>query len=212
MGRHKANIESKLEDLRLLILEDSSASDTWRYIQDESQFFGVISAYLDGDEENPLRHNDLKAMVRKRNLGYIEVQGGYEKVERENSVEIGREEALIVFNISRKTLIRLAKQYEQEHVIYRDASEFSLISTHPRSGAPEGSVLLSFEKQAGESHLDLAKRALRSFFAPLLKGTHVGQRLVFRIEERIYTGWISRYIAGAPFWVTIHEEEIEVER
>lgn len=55
--------------------------------------------------------------------------------------------------------------------------------------------------------LEEVKKLIANYFASLAKnhGVDVEGHTLFRLEKRIFTGIISRFTPGAPFWATVYE-------
>jgi len=186
------------------IIAESSLSRVYQHIQEPSRSFGVISANRadNSDAENNKLYAELKTAVRAMGLGFIEMRGGYK-----GDQGFVTEPSLFVPSISRKQIVELGKKYNQHSVIFKDASEFSLIGTNESAGI--GKTLSSFKFGSGKENIVLAQEAMKDFFSSLLKGGDRGKKFLFRMEEKEVWGFFQHAYAPKgvePKWNVIYEE------
>lgn len=179
------------------LLNESSLSRIWQYVEDDNKSFGIVSASHKGDSS---KYGDLKDTVRKLGFGYIDLQGGYTEIEGFVS-----ELSLFIPTIDKKTLIKLGQKYNQESVIYKDGDEFSLIGTNDIYGV--GKVIKKFIKSGGKNNMSMAAEITKEFFSQLLKGSHKGRKFVFRLQEYKEYNSISRMGGLKPFWFSLIEKD-----
>ena len=112
--------------IKNVILQESSLSRVWKYVQDDSASFGVISPfrkYLSRDE-NLERYKELKSFVRNNlKLGYIELEGGFKE-----EGDWVNEKTLFIPSISKERLLFLGDYYDQYSVIYKDNNDNLIIT------------------------------------------------------------------------------------
>ncbi len=188
-------------------LQESSISRIFQHIENDKSF-GVVSAFR-GDyskKENMDRHAKLKETIRDSGYGFIEMRGGYNG--DEGFVE---ELSLFVPQITRKDIIKFGEEFEQHSVIYKDATEFSLIGTNASAGV--GKIMTNFVR-GGKKNLDMAKDSIKDFFSSLLKGSDRGKKYVFRVEEKEVNSFNRAAYAPPEHkelkWFPIIEEGIDI--
>ncbi len=193
-----------------IALDESSFSRVWTHIRQDKRSFGVISPFRspaerglpkkENDKTNEDNYTELKNAVRTLGYGYIELQGGFKS---ESGFNL--EKSLFIPNIKRKEAIELGKKYDQYSVLYKNAQEFVEIGTNKHSGV--GRVKNRFEYKE-EKNLVLAQDAMRDFFSKLIKGSHRGQKFLFKLQEK-EVGSFNRMAYGqTPLaWTTIYEEK-----
>lgn len=141
------------------IIAESSLSRVYQHIEEPGRSFGVISANRadNSNAENNKLYAELKTAVRTMGLGFIEMRGGYK-----GDQGFVTEPSLFVPSISRKQIVELGKKYKQHSVIFKDASEFSLIGTNESAGI--GKTLSSFKFGSGKENIVLAQEAIERIF------------------------------------------------
>lgn len=192
-----------MKSYRTLIAE-SSISRIYQHIEEPGRAFGVVSAFRSDNsaEDNNRLYMEMKGEVRKMGLGFIEMRGGY-KGDQGFSIE----PSLFIPSISRKQIIELGKKYNQHSIIFKDASEFSLIGTNESAGI--GKTLSNFKFGSGKENIVLAQEAMKDFFSSLLKGSDRGKKFLFRMEEKEVWGFLQHAYAPKgvqPKWNVIYEE------
>jgi len=186
------------------LIAESSISRIYQHIEEPGRAFGVISANRadNSDAEHNKLYAELKTAVRTMGLGFIEMRGGYK-----GDQGFVTEPSLFIPSISRKQIIELGKKYNQHSIIFKDASEFSMIGTNESAGI--GKILSSFKFGSGKENLVLAQEAMKDFFSALLKGSHRGKKFLFRMEEKEVWGFLQHAYAPKgvqPKWNVIYEE------
>ncbi len=162
-----------------VILQESSLSRVWKYVQDDSASFGVISPFRKylSRAENLERYKELKSFVRNNlKLGYIELEGGF----KEEGDWIN-EKTLFIPNISKERLLFLGEYYDQYSVIYKDSNEFVEIGTNDASGM--GKVINSFTKKGWDKNMEIDTDLTKEFFSKLAKGSHRDKKFLYSMDE-----------------------------
>lgn len=109
--------------------------------RDASKSFGIITSFRGGKtkKENLANNKKLGNMIRSLNLGFFKLDGhwnectdssiDYKDCSDENK-EVQREPSYFIPNISREQIVKLAKKFEQDSVVYsgEDTRGIELIS------------------------------------------------------------------------------------
>jgi len=177
---------------------ESSLSRILQHIS-STENFGVMSAYRKekSDDQNKADHKQLKASVRKRGYGFIELRGGYDGDEGFFS-----EQSLFIPNIKRSEIIELGKQYDQHSVIHKDKENFALIGTNASAGI--GKTLDKFETGKRDLSIDDVGDKFVDFFSRLEKGSHSSKKFLFKMQEMVETSMYYKMKHGTE-WKTIYE-------
>ncbi len=173
--------EERRKELEEARVDESALSRIRQYIEDDIKPFGTMSgARYDMDNKEKVKKQDeLKKDVRDLGLGFIELRGGYEEVTKDGTaVVVTDEPSLFIPNIKQKDLVALGVKYDQDTVIYKDASNFVLISTNKRTGTSVGSVMTDFKKKVGRENFTFI---IQKLYSELLKGSH--RRRKFKFKE-----------------------------
>jgi len=190
-------------NLRPRNLEESSLSRIMGHIKGERNF-GVVSAFRGGlgKKENMERHAELKDAVRDMGYGFIEMRGGY----KEEDGGFVNELSLFIPNVSKRDIMDLGTKYDQDSVIFKDKSQFSLIGTNRATG--RGAVMVDF-KGGDRDSITLAQDAIKDFFSSLLKGSQRGKKFLFQTEnfvleeKEILSFNEVAYLSKTPRWFQI---------
>jgi hypothetical protein len=162
-----------------IIITETRLSRIWKYIENDSASFGVISPfrkYLSMDE-NLERYKELKSIIKnKLKLGYIELEGGFKE-----EGDWVNEKSLFIPNITKEDLISLGENYDQYSVIYKDRNEFVEIGTNDMSG--KGSIVSNFKKSGWDENMQINTDLTNDFFSKLARGSHRGKKFLFNIKE-----------------------------
>lgn len=156
-------------------LKESSLSRIWTFVEKDKYSFGILSAFRDDYDKkgNMERHKQLKKEVRDRGYGYIEMDGAYPE-----GGKTAKEKSLFIPNISKKDIIDLGIQYEQDSVMYKDAKGFVYIGTNEYTGV--GKVLSTFAHKSGRGNI---VKGLDDLFSALTKGSDKGKKFLFQMKE-----------------------------
>lgn len=165
--------------MKNVIITETRLSRIWKYIENDSASFGVISPfrkYLSIDE-NLERYKELKSIIKnKLKLGYIELEGGFKE-----EGDWVNEKSLFIPNIKKEDLISLGDYYDQYSVIYKDRNEFVEIGTNDMSG--KGSIVSNFKKSGWDQNMQINTDLTNDFFSKLARGSHRGKKFLFNIKE-----------------------------
>ncbi len=200
-----------LEEYRRAIAKDSSVSALWRGVLENKESIAVLSAQEAG-EASFLKHLELKQMIRVRKNPFVEFVGGFYAEDNSAACEV---EAVMVFGLTKKTLLRLAGRLRQEAVLYCDKSgsgwEFQLLSVGDSRTDPNCRPLAAYKGGSGLDEISLTKKALRGFFQALFKKAEVLFKTpaVFRLQEEIALPRLHCYQVAEPLLVINHEEKVE---
>lgn len=120
--------------------------------------FGIISGFQAGKDkkENLKNHNKLKEQIRSLGYGYKEMKGFW----KGESKELEEEYSLFVPKITYKDIVALAKEYNQEAVVYGNKDEVVLLS---KTGNPikEFTKTETNAQEAWESYSKLKNKSFR---------------------------------------------------
>jgi len=158
---------------------ESRLSRIWKYVEDKSASFGVISPYrkTNSPENNLYRYKELKNFIsNKLKLGYIELDGGFKE-----EGEWVYEKSLFIPNIKKEDLIFLGGYYDQYSVIYKDSNEFNEIGTNDASGI--GAIINNFEKNAWDNNIQINTKTTKDLFSRLIKESHRDRKFLFNMTE-----------------------------
>lgn len=206
----KYDPEPFLQKYREAIEKDASVSALWRAVLENEESIGVISAQEAGTASF-LKHLELKQMIRVRKNPFVEFVGGFQAEENSAACEA---EAVMIFGITKRTLLRLARRLRQKVVLYSDKNgsgpEFKLLSVLDSHQDPGYHTLAAHKPGAETAGLALTKEALQGFFQALFneEGVLVTKPTVFRLREEIALPRLHRYRVSQPLLVINHERRI----
>jgi hypothetical protein len=89
------------------------------------------------DQFNQNRHQKLKQELTKDRTGFIEFKSGYGY---NGGTSIASEKSLLIPNISKEQALQIARNYNQESILWKDNTGFYLL------GAAQGNVWQQFYK------------------------------------------------------------------
>lgn len=115
-------------------LNEGGLSRIWQHTRDDNTFAIIGSQDKDTKEDRSEELiGEVSKLVRQRdnNIGYKPLWGRYEYEDG----TIGEELSLIIFNISKKKALEIAKDINQESIIWKDAGFFGFLTP---DGAEDG--------------------------------------------------------------------------
>ena len=163
----------------------------WQFIQDDDKSFVMLSPYqlTNSAEENGAAMVSLVKYLSGKRYGYIFLKGGYKYKDEISGAETDvLEQSLMIPGLPKEEVMNIGKEFNQESIIYKDANEFSLISTLPTSYGEEE---LSFKQGEWKDNMEFSKDVLQSYFSELSKGSHAGKRFTFKMKEREDMSWMK---------------------
>lgn len=149
---------------------ESSLSRVWQHVQNPDGSFAIISAHLRplSKAENQERHEELQSWVRDLGYGYIELDSGYSSFGEEGEGEaLVEEQSLMIPGIGKGEAVKIAQEYSQESILFKQGKDFVLLGT--RKGVGVGNVLDSFK--TGEDSLTFDAEAVENVFSALSSGS-----------------------------------------
>jgi hypothetical protein len=160
----------------LQLMKESSLSRVWQHVEGDGSF-AVISASRKQftDDQNKLRYIALKAIVKAKGLGFIELKGGYTETNEAGAKVDVKEDSLLIPNISAKDAIDFGVIFDQDGVLFKRAGQFSEVATSPRKGK-NGQIISKFAVHAGAENLDFSSETLEFVYSELKKGSHKGRK------------------------------------
>lgn len=162
-----------------VIIHETRLSRIWKYVEDDSASFGVISPYRKylSKVENLERYKELKSLIKNDlELGYIELEGGFEE-----EGDWVNEKSIFIPNISKGHLTFLGDYYDQFSVIYKDKNEFVEIGTNDASG--RGEVINNFIKKGWDKNININSDSTKEFFSKLAKGSHRDKKFLYGVDK-----------------------------
>lgn len=178
--------KSKSLLLKNLFIE-SSLSRIWQHINNPNTSFAIISAYLD-DENDEKNHKTLAKDIRKLGYGFIEMNSGY-SYKTDNGEKFAEEKSYFIPEIKERDAIKLAQKYSQQSVIWKDASEFSLVGA--RNDVGVGKRLMNFKRD--KSTLTFNPTTVKAAFSSLIKRSKKDAKFAF-VAERLILDFPTSYI------------------
>jgi hypothetical protein len=169
----------KNNNVKNVIITETKLSRIWKYVEDDSASFGVISPYRKylSKAENLERYAELKSLIKNDlELGYIELEGGFKE-----EGDWVNEKSIFIPNISKGHLTFLGDYYDQYSVIYKDANEFVEIGTNDVSG--RGNIMNNFTKKGWDKNMDINSDLTKEFFSKLAKGSHRDKKFLYNMDE-----------------------------
>ena len=178
----------KNNNVKNVIITETKLSRIWKYVEDDSASFGVISPYRKylSKAENLERYAELKSLIKNDlKLGYIELEGGFKE-----EGDWVNEKSIFIPNISKGHLTFLGDYYDQYSVIYKDANEFVEIGTNDVSG--RGNIMNNFTKKGWDKNMDINSDLTKEFFSKLAKGSHRDKKFLYNIDKRCFIKRLNR--------------------
>lgn len=163
----KEAVSFKFKESRIVRISDYKGGDMevklsfnlQRLVQHTKEnSFGILSGFQAGKDkkENMQNHKKIKEEIRSLGYGYKELKGFW----KGDSNELEEEYSLFVPKISHEDILKLAKEYNQEAVVYGNKDEVVLLS---KSGNPikEFTKTETNAQEAWESYSKLKNKSFR---------------------------------------------------
>lgn len=154
---------------------NKNKSRIYQHIE-HNESFGIISAYRQNKDDNQSQHASLKDKVRSLGLGFTELKGGY--IESGNKAEA---KSLFIANITRKEAIKLAKELNQQSILFKDNNGFVEIGTNDKSES--GEILNTFSIPEDQAKFANAVKTLKYYFSKLLQVNKENHKLYVKEIE-----------------------------
>lgn len=166
------------------IEEDISPARLYQYIESSKINFAILSAERSErtDDENINATKKLIADIKKLDLWYTPVKGGYVEVnDKGERIAIDGENSFIIPNISKNDAIHLGVKYNQDTILYKDSNNktFDYIITNKRLGKI-GDVDMSFKLQSGRDNMDVSSGENIDYFTRLHKSNKPNLKIGFK--------------------------------
>ncbi len=175
----------KLTKIMNSILSESSLSRVWQHINNDKSF-GVISAFRETNDDatNKNLHKSLIDDVKSLNLGYIQQKSGYTYSSSDGDGRV-EEISLFIPNISLEDIIKLGKKYNQESILFKDATQFVLVDCNSKS------IILNFSKKTsgknGNDFITFKPEVLKYAYSQLIKSNKNSKKpFAFTSIDEIY--------------------------
>ena len=193
--------------MKLKVLNEIKIGRVWKLVQDPKYDFGVVSAEREeySPEENEARWGQLYKEIHGR-YGYVHLLGGQWKKIAGEEKEV-TEPSFLVHGITKKDLIKMGLDYEQDSVLYKNKDGFEILSTSPASPTSIGTVLGEFKFGEDGDTLTFAVDAIKSYYSRLKYGKHKNKKFSFIFKEQVSKNWMSRMGRLDPSWETIYKEK-----
>lgn len=184
---------------------EARLSRLFQYVEDRDKSFAIISACRNerNKAENEAKTEELKADVRSKGFGYIELKGGYVETDETMGIEVEvTEDSVLIPKIPKDEAIELGQKYGQESILFKDSKSMAYILT---SGSNLGKTDMEFVFGAGKQNFSVDD-PINKYFSRLTKGPHANKKISFRpvIYERSYTSDnIRQALSGGkakPIW------------
>ncbi len=205
----------RLQACQDAITTDISASVLWGEILNNRDSIGVITAHRNGDrDQNFLRHLELKHMIRVRKNDFVEFRAGLYTDSARDFAPLYQVEATIIFGMTIKTLMRLARRLGQDTVLYCNGGdqdrEFHVLSVGDYYEDPQSCSTAVYKIEENDGVLDLEKRALRGFLETLAKKAKAPlvRPAILRIQEEVILPGLHLYHVEKPLMITNYETEV----
>ena len=148
---------------------EASLSRLWQHTQDKGTF--AIIGTQDKDTKE-IRYNELMDLIlqlsrKQSGIGYNNIEGTYTY----GSGETGREDSVIIYNISKEDAIRIGKAINQETIIFKDEDFFGMINLE------NGAIEMTFNKEG--KNMKFGPEDTKNFASALVKGSHRKVPFVF---------------------------------
>lgn len=156
-------------------LNESSLARIYQYVEDKGKKFGIMSSFRKNftRSENMERHKQLQQKLRNMGYGFIELDGAYPE-----GGKVAMEKSLFIPNITKKEIVELGVEYEQDSVMFKDKDQFVYIGTNEYSGI--GKITSKFVYGSGRENI---QDGLSDLFSALTKGSHKGKKFLFNMKE-----------------------------
>lgn len=146
----------------MVMLQEGGLSRTYQMMNNPDSVFGIISASRQDlpKEENEKRTQALIKDIYDLGYGFTHMAGGYWE---QGQLEPGYEHSILVTGIKKDELLKLAKEYDQDVVLYKDKDGLKYYDS-------KGNVWKEFKTDAlivGDN-FDLEK--VKPYFSQRLKG------------------------------------------
>jgi len=170
----------KLKDVYESLVRESSLSRVWQFIEDPARDFAIVSASRAGNPDNDTRYFNLKKDVRALRAGYVELRGGFTETDPQTQIKTDvTEDSLLVSGIAKDKALELGKKYEQESILWKDATGLFYLSTKPENF---GQVEMTFKSGKGKENFKTSQEAVAQYFSMLKKGPHAGKKFSYVAE------------------------------
>ena len=193
-------------------LNEAKLGRVWKFIKDSKYSFAIISGYRKNKEpeENQKHHEKLKTFIRDNGYGFLELRGGYSEVNPETGEKfpMSYEDSLLVIDNSsdsqklRKIALIIAEQLEQDCIIFKEDTAFSLIGTSDFNGV--GSVITSFSTVDNNNINMNVREIFQDFFSPFKKGNDKSRKFIFNLQEAKAIGSVNhaymKYLGKQNIW------------
>jgi len=147
------------------VIIERSLSRLWQHISNKDSKFSVISAYLNTNdpEKNKENHEELRNKLKKSGLGYVEMRSGY-SYKSNGEEKISYEKSFLIPNLSKESALKIAGDYGQESIIWKDKDKFVLLGSRDDVGV--GNVLMVFNPTGKNFtfNKDIVKYAFSSLY------------------------------------------------
>ena len=178
-------IKLKQSDLLKIVkskINESSYSRIWQHITNNDTF-GVISPYKSNliDDDNRKRYIELIKEVKTLGYGYIPLKGGYTYLNGDTY----EEQTLFIPKIKKDQLLGLGRKYEQETVIFKDNTQFSLINCN------DGKVEMEFKKDGITFDPETLKYAFSQFSKS--KNRNALDKFAYVVKEGVAPSKLNSY-------------------
>ena len=200
-------------------LNESSLSRIIQHIERDTSF-AIISAYRKelSEEENRVRHNELRGKIRELKHGYIEQNSGYTDV---GTQAIANEMSFFIPNITYREAMKLGADYQQESVLFKDPTRFILVYTKDFTDIDGnshhiGEIGMDFKfGKSPDGKITFDPAVLKYAFSQLIRANHSQKGIQYAmvsecvsIQERIIpsrTDAMTGHNNG--FWLELLPEE-----
>ena len=172
-------------------LNEAKLGRVWKMITDSRYSFVIMSAYRGNytPEENKTRHNKLRTFFRDNGYGYVELRAGYSEKDPDTKeiLPMTYEDSLLISSSPsnsqklKKLALTIAQSLEQDTIIFKDATEFSLIGTNDSTGVDD--VIMSFSTAENSNINTDAEELFKEYFSSMKKGSHKGRKFIFNLKE-----------------------------
>jgi hypothetical protein len=178
-------------------LNESSWSRIIQHIENNDSF-SVISAYCNEntDQENLVKHDELKNEIRSLGYGYIEQNSGYSYKDKGiDKPEIKQEKSLFIPKINYDGAMMIGKKYKQESILYKDKNRgFILVycrdgKRNDGSSFKTGDIEATFKSEGGNNKITFNSDILKQAYSALIRANRNQRKgyefIVESIEEAI---------------------------
>ena len=145
-------------------LLEASLSRIWKHVSTPDGTFGVVSAFDHKNktlEENLERHEELRRKLKFLRLGFFEQFAEYTY---DDSGETHKEYSFFIPYITFEGIIDIGRKYQQESVIFKDATRFGLFDCQTK----EQSMSFAKKDKNGQIYTTDSK-VLKDAYSALIK-------------------------------------------